>query len=151
MELLWLICSIVSAGFTSLVLSFLLPFRALLRYLRSSRSVTAGEEPVSLYEGTVWHERRRPVHHSFRYAVRYALVDIDRAPNVLSDHLSGDEARRIAGTNGPVYGLSHFVLSFFVSRLLLISFMNRHLFHPIMMQAPVLDYKNLRKFGKIRF
>lgn len=110
MELFYLLCSILSAFFTSLVLSCLLPFRALLRCLCSARSVgssaTTGEDPVSLYEGTVWHERRRPVHHSFRYAVRYALVDIDSAPNVLPDHLSGDEARRIAGTTGPVFLLT---------------------------------------------
>lgn len=116
MELLYLLCSILFAFFKSLMLSLLLPFRALLHCLCASRVVgssAATEESVSFYEGTVWHERRRPVHHSFRYAVRYALVDIDRAPNFLPDHLSGDEARRIAGTTGPVYGLID-LINFFI-------------------------------------
>ena len=117
MELLYLLCSILSTFFTSLVLSILLPFRTLLHCVSYSRAVgssAAAEESVSFYEGTVWHERRRPVHHSFLYAVRYVLVDLDRSPNVLSDHLSGDEARRIAGSTGPVYGLIDLINLFFI-------------------------------------
>ncbi|OMO65716.1 hypothetical protein COLO4_31053 [Corchorus olitorius] len=53
-------------------------------------------------KGTVWHERRRPVRHSFRYSVRYALFDLDHAPHAPADHLSANEARRIAETTGPV-------------------------------------------------
>nr|POE50002.1 hypothetical protein CFP56_33344 [Quercus suber] len=49
--------------------------------------------------GTVWHERRRPVRHSFQYPVRYALYNLDHAP---PDHLSADQARQIASTNGQV-------------------------------------------------
>ncbi|KAK4796131.1 hypothetical protein SAY86_028457 [Trapa natans] len=102
MEIFYLLCSIVSTLFTSFVLSLLLPIHILLR--RRSRSTAASDTPesVSLYEGTVWHERRRPVRHSFRYSVRYALIDLDRAPHPPSDHLSADEAREFAGTNGRV-------------------------------------------------
>ena len=142
MELFYLLCSILSAFFTSLVLSCLLPFRALLRCLCSARSVgssaTTGEDPVSLYEGTVWHERRRPVHHSFRYAVRYALVDIDSAPNVLPDHLSGDEARRIAGTTGPVYGLSDLIF-FFLLVSFALNFVASRLFYELTCMSPDFD------------
>lgn len=94
MELLYLLCSILSTFLTSLTLSLLLP----LRRLFSSRA--ASPSSVSLFEGTVWHERRRPVHHSFRYSVRYALIDLDDAPHALPNHLSANEARRTAGTLG---------------------------------------------------
>ncbi|KAM1347221.1 hypothetical protein PS2_036177 [Malus domestica] len=97
MEVFYLLCSILSTFLTSLTLSLLLPFHTLLRRF-SSRG--ASSSSTSLYEGTVWHERRRPVHHSFRYAVRYALIDLDHTPQPLPNHLSADEARRIAGTGG---------------------------------------------------
>ncbi|KAJ7947316.1 DUF1365 domain-containing protein [Quillaja saponaria] len=106
MEALYLLFSIVSTFFTSLTLSLLLPFHKLLWRRGSSRaaysSSSDGDEPVSLYEGTVWHERRRPVHHSFRYKVRYALINLDSAPFAPPGHLSAFEARRIADTTGPV-------------------------------------------------
>ncbi|KAF1890885.1 hypothetical protein Lal_00037456, partial [Lupinus albus] len=106
MELLYLLCSIVYASITSIILSFLLPFHALLRrwiYPRAAlSSTTDGTEPISLYEGTVWHQRRHPVHHSFQYHVRYALIDLDRAPHAPPDHISADEARQITDTNGPI-------------------------------------------------
>ncbi|KAK9267874.1 hypothetical protein L1049_010311 [Liquidambar formosana] len=103
MEALYLLCSILSTFFTSLTLSLLLPFRFLLRWRCSSRAAVNGAEAVTFYEGNVWHERRRPVHHSFRYAVRYALIELDHAP---PDHLSAEEARRVAETNGPVFLLT---------------------------------------------
>lgn len=103
MELLYLLCSILSTSLTSFILSLLLPFHLLLRRLGSRLNTGAGEEDsFSLYEGTVWHERRRPVHHSFRYPVRYALIDLDSSSNTPSDHLSAHEARSISDTNGPV-------------------------------------------------
>ncbi|CAI9108933.1 OLC1v1008643C1 [Oldenlandia corymbosa var. corymbosa] len=98
MELLYLLCSIVSSSITSLTLSVVL----LLRRLVNPRAAADCSSFVSLYEGTVWHERRRPVHHSFQYNVRYALFDLDQAAKVPTDHLSGDQARRISETNGPV-------------------------------------------------
>ncbi|XP_061352456.1 uncharacterized protein LOC133297350 [Gastrolobium bilobum] len=106
MELLYLLCSIVFTSLTSLILSLLLPFHALLRRWGPSRGAStycndvAG--PISLYEGTVWHQRRHPVHHSFQYRVRYALFDLDRAPHAPPDHLSADEARQLTDTNGPI-------------------------------------------------
>jgi hypothetical protein len=108
MEALHLLCSIVSTTLTSLALSLLLLFRTLLPRKISSRAVPSTSssatrtEAVSLYEGTVWHERRRPVHHSFRYSVRYALFDLDRSSNAPPDHLSANQARQIAATTGPM-------------------------------------------------
>lgn len=105
MELLYLLCSIASTSFTTLILSLILPFHALLRRLLSSRAASSSNneaEPISLYEGTVYHQRRHPVHHSFQYRVRYALIDLDRAPHVPPNHFSPDEARQITGTNGPM-------------------------------------------------
>ncbi|GAV87889.1 DUF1365 domain-containing protein [Cephalotus follicularis] len=111
MEVVYLLCSICYTFITSLALSLLLPFHSLLTRLHSSRTTAStstheAEEPFSLYEGTVWHERRRPVHHSFKYPVRYALFDLDHAPHAPPDHLSADTARQIAQTNGPVFLLT---------------------------------------------
>ncbi|KZV38022.1 hypothetical protein F511_25248 [Dorcoceras hygrometricum] len=100
MELLYLLISILSTTFTSLILSLLLPFRYLLRRPLIS------DDSVILYQGTVWHERRRPVHHSFSYQVRYALFDLDAASHPPPNHLSADDARRLANTNGPVFLLT---------------------------------------------
>lgn len=106
MELLYLLCSIVFTSFTSLILSLILPFHALLRRLGSSRATSSasndGAEPITLYEGTVYHQRRHPVHHSFQYQVRYALIDLDRAHHAPHGHLSPDEARKITDTDGPM-------------------------------------------------
>lgn len=101
MELLYLLCSIISTTLTSLLLSLLLPFRYLLLRISNPRASFDGENSVALYQGTVWHERRRPVHHSFRYSVRYALIDLDN-PHAPPNHLSADDARRLSKTNGPV-------------------------------------------------
>lgn len=98
MEALDLLFSITSTFFTSLALSLILVFRTLFTRRPSS---TTPSNAVSLYQGTVWHERRRPVHHSFRYSVRYALFDLDHA-HAPPDHLSADEARQVAQTTGPV-------------------------------------------------
>nr|GMD05355.1 TBC1 domain family member 14 like [Ipomoea batatas] len=61
---------------------------------------------VSLYQGTVWHERRRPLHHYFQYSVRYALIDLDHAHHAPPDRLSASQARSFCGTNGPVFLLT---------------------------------------------
>ncbi|XP_022146678.1 uncharacterized protein LOC111015825 [Momordica charantia] len=104
MEAFYLLGSIICTFFTSLALSLLLPLRWFLRRLFFSTAAGSvrGTESATLYEGIVWHERRRPVHHSFRYAVRYALIDLDRSPSPPSNHLSADDARRVAATSGPV-------------------------------------------------
>ncbi|KAJ8530806.1 hypothetical protein K7X08_023687 [Anisodus acutangulus] len=100
MEVLYLVLSVFSTSITSFALSLLLPFRLVLRR-------DDNDSVVSLYEGTVWHERLRPVHHSFRYPVRYALIDLDNASNnTPSDHLSSHQARSISGTTGPVFLLT---------------------------------------------
>lgn len=97
-----LLCSIISTTFTTLILSLVLPFRLLF----SSRATPSTPSTVSLYQGTVWHERRRPVHHSFKYSVRYALFELNHDSQSPSDHFSADEARSIAKTNGPVFLLT---------------------------------------------
>lgn len=106
MEILYLLCSFFSILLTSLALSLIIPFQTLVRRRSSSRASSSstidGSQPVSLYEGAVWHERRRPVRHSFHYNVRYALIDLDRAPHAPPNHLSADEARQITDTTGPV-------------------------------------------------
>ncbi|GAU39091.1 hypothetical protein TSUD_321620 [Trifolium subterraneum] len=106
MQLLLFLCSIVYTSITTLVLSLIIPFHVLLRRLVFSRVVPSsfgdGAEPISLYEGTVYHQRRYPIHHSFKLQVRYALIDLDRVPHVPSNHLSPDEARQITDTNGPM-------------------------------------------------
>ncbi|XP_010499528.1 PREDICTED: uncharacterized protein LOC104777039 [Camelina sativa] len=104
MELLYLLCSILYSSLTSFVLSLLLPFRFLLHRLFPSRFPV--DPNVSFYQGTVWHDRLRPVRHSFRYSVRYALFDLDEATTTPSDHLSADEARRVSLTTGPIYLLT---------------------------------------------
>ncbi|KAL7089376.1 hypothetical protein ACP275_13G184100 [Erythranthe tilingii] len=105
MELLYLLCSIISATSTSIILSLLLPFRYLLRRISTSFSSVDIDNSAALYEGTVWHERRRPVHHSFRYSVRYALIDLQNS-HAPPNHLSADDARSISNTNGPVFLLT---------------------------------------------
>lgn len=60
------------------------------------------DDAVSLYKGTLIHERRRPVGRSFKSSVRYALIDLDRSSYIPPNHLSAKEARSIAETNGPV-------------------------------------------------
>ncbi|KAF9672536.1 hypothetical protein SADUNF_Sadunf11G0052400 [Salix dunnii] len=102
MEALYLLFSIISTFFTSITLSILLVIRT---FLTRRPSSTISSNAVSLYQGTVWHERRRPVHHSFRYSVRYALFDLDQT-HAPPDHLSADEARRVAQTTGPVFLLT---------------------------------------------
>lgn len=103
MELLYLLFSILSTTITSSFLSLLLPFRYLLQRIFSPRGTLDLQNSIALYQGTVWHERRRPVHHSFRYSVRYALIDLDSAPHAPPNHLSANDARTISKTNGPVY------------------------------------------------
>ncbi|KAK1425358.1 hypothetical protein QVD17_20709 [Tagetes erecta] len=102
MELVYLLCSIISTSITSITLSLLLPFRRLFRHSPPGDATNS----VALYQGTVWHERRRPVHHSFKYSVRYAFIDLDLATHPPPDHLSPQQARTIAHTNGPVFLLT---------------------------------------------
>jgi len=106
MEIFYLLYSILSTFLTSLILSLILPFKALLRRRESARAASSFSrdevDSVSLYEGTVWHQRRHPIKHSFQYRVRYAFIDLDCASHAPRDHLSPDEARQITDTNGPM-------------------------------------------------
>ncbi|KAG1348206.1 hypothetical protein COCNU_06G020350 [Cocos nucifera] len=117
MEAVYLLGSITSTIVTSSLLSLSLAVRSLLSRALASPSPDLGSsEPstnggcgdgdvpaVRLYEGRVRHERRHPVSHAFEYPVRYALIDLDRAPPHLRlSHLSADRAREVAATNGPV-------------------------------------------------
>ncbi|GAB2279866.1 hypothetical protein Dimus_014503 [Dionaea muscipula] len=109
MELLYLLCSILYASLVSAALSLLLLLRSLFRRFRPTTDAPAhssSDSASAFYDGIVWHERRRPVHHSFRYRARYALFDLDRAHHAPPDHLSADEARKVANTDGPVFLLT---------------------------------------------
>ncbi|KAG2631695.1 uncharacterized protein LOC120659348 [Panicum virgatum] len=99
MEALYLLASLAATLVTSAFQSLLLFLRVLFQHRHDSRGGSA-DGAARLYEGRVRHSRRRPATHAFEYPVRYALVDLDSLP--LPDHLSADEARRIASTSGPV-------------------------------------------------
>ncbi|EFJ18086.1 hypothetical protein SELMODRAFT_178500 [Selaginella moellendorffii] len=80
-----------------------------LRLLLPGASSRSGN--FKLYQGRVWHERRRPILHRFEYNVSYALVDLERMPDWFQaraalHHLGLDQAREIAGTKGPVHLLT---------------------------------------------
>ncbi|KAG8387648.1 hypothetical protein BUALT_Bualt02G0043200 [Buddleja alternifolia] len=101
----YLTCYILYTTLTSLFLSLLLALRHLLRRIFTTRASSRTENVVALYEGTVLHFRRLPVHHAFKFAARYALIDLDRPPSTPPHYLSADEARRGVETNGPVLQL----------------------------------------------
>ncbi|KAJ3669976.1 hypothetical protein LUZ60_010300 [Juncus effusus] len=105
MEALYLLCSIFTNAVTSAFLSVSLLLRSLLPSRFSSSSSSSSSECVRLYEGRVKHVRARPVSHEFEYQVKYALLDLDRAPPP-DVHLTADRARKIAETNGPVFLLT---------------------------------------------
>eukprot|EP00882_Tetradesmus_deserticola_P033600 GHRQ01038398.1.p3 GENE.GHRQ01038398.1~~GHRQ01038398.1.p3 ORF type:complete len:120 (+),score=41.73 GHRQ01038398.1:319-678(+) len=57
------------------------------------------------YEGKVTHIRRRPVHNSFEYPVRMALVDLQQQPawfqqHQAADHMTAQQAQEFAATHG---------------------------------------------------
>ncbi|EPS70462.1 hypothetical protein M569_04301 [Genlisea aurea] len=107
MELFYLIGSIVSTALTSSALSILILLRICFRRLYGRRRVEDyGSSSVRYYSGTVWHERRRPVRHSFSYPVRYALYDLGGAADVPEGHLSVEYCRLLCGTNGSVFLLT---------------------------------------------
>ncbi|BDA45180.1 hypothetical protein COCOBI_06-6630 [Coccomyxa sp. Obi] len=94
---------------TSITAVLYLPY-AILQCL-SSQKVPAtqeqdGDSSCVFYEGTVYHVRRKPVHNAFRYPVRIAVVDLDKPPSwwheQAADHMTADEARAFAGTDGAV-------------------------------------------------
>ncbi|KAL2930651.1 Cytochrome P450 4d8 [Bienertia sinuspersici] len=102
MELLYLLGSLVWNSTISIILTLLIPIHMFISLLLPSNPSSG--DGITLYEGVVWHERRRPVHHKFEYKVRYALIDLDCRPHLLSssNHLSAHDSRKIAHTTGPV-------------------------------------------------
>ncbi|CAK9199913.1 unnamed protein product [Sphagnum troendelagicum] len=68
----------------------------------------AQDHHVQMYEGKVWHERKKPLVHKFEYPVRYALINLDKPPSWFSalHHISASEARHIASTSGAVHLLT---------------------------------------------
>ncbi len=65
---------------------------------------------VEFYEGTVAHTRLKPKRHSLDYKVRYLLVDLDHAArdpsgfaaSQVAQHMSAEQARKLAGSLGRV-------------------------------------------------
>ncbi|KAI4370966.1 hypothetical protein MLD38_019252 [Melastoma candidum] len=104
MEGIFLLFTIASNLTSSIFLSFLLFLNRLLLLRRRppSSSDASPADAALLYEGTVWHDRRRPVRHSFHYPVKYALFDLDATPCPPDGHLSPADARRFACTDGRV-------------------------------------------------
>ncbi|GLC77762.1 hypothetical protein PLESTB_000958100 [Pleodorina starrii] len=74
--------------------------------LRKGKGEDDAPNSATFYEGQVLHIRRAPVHNQFRYAVRMAVLDLDNPPSWFKfqakDHMTADEARKFAGTRGPV-------------------------------------------------
>ncbi|KAL8482903.1 hypothetical protein ACS0TY_025807 [Phlomoides rotata] len=102
MSPLFVLCYFLYTTITTTILSLLLAFRILLHRITALRTSIEVGNIVALYDGTVYHERRHPVHNSFRFPVRYALIDLDRPPYSPPNFLSADDARRAAKTSGPV-------------------------------------------------
>ncbi|KAL8479381.1 hypothetical protein ACS0TY_026305 [Phlomoides rotata] len=103
MSPLFIFCYFIYTAITTTMLSLLLAFRLLLRRITALPTSNVVGNIVGLYEGTIYHERRHPVHNSFRFPARYALIDLDRPPYSPPNFLSSDDARRAARTSGPVY------------------------------------------------
>lgn len=62
---------------------------------------------MAILEGLVFHRRAEQSVNEFTYRVQYTLVSLDHPPSgFVGDHVSADEARAKAGTDGPVYLLT---------------------------------------------
>ncbi|CAL8469053.1 g8594 [Coccomyxa elongata] len=94
---------------TSITAVLYLPY-AILKCLTSQKAPATqeqdGDGSCVFYEGTVYHVRRKPIHNAFRYPVRIAVVDLDKPPKwwhkQAADHMTANEARAFAGTDGAV-------------------------------------------------
>ncbi|PNH03649.1 hypothetical protein TSOC_010276 [Tetrabaena socialis] len=82
---------------------------SLLLFYIGARRARGDGDPLSsatFYEGHTLHIRRAPKYNKFRYAVRVAVVDLEAPPAWFkaqaADHLTPGEARKFAGTEGPV-------------------------------------------------
>mmetsp|Transcript_10782 Transcript_10782/g.27726 ORF Transcript_10782/g.27726 Transcript_10782/m.27726 type:complete len:303 (-) Transcript_10782:381-1289(-) len=99
-SLLWCQIRALLLGFIEVCLLLVVP--------SSLRS--AGDQDCKFYEGTVQHIRLAPAKHSFSYAVRYCLVDLD-VPSPSSyavsqlaagGRMTASEARALSGCTGRV-------------------------------------------------
>ncbi|KAJ0982351.1 hypothetical protein J5N97_010606 [Dioscorea zingiberensis] len=111
MEGFYLLGSIACTLAKTSLLSLVLAVRSIPHFLfspapPSTPATSQADEAVRLYEGLVRHVRLRPVRHAFDYTVRYALIDLDRAPHLQPSRLSADRAREVAQTTGPVFLLT---------------------------------------------
>ncbi|KAK1378430.1 hypothetical protein POM88_025174 [Heracleum sosnowskyi] len=95
-------CYFLYTSITSFILSIVLLIRYTLSQFYGFFASRVDDDAISLYEGTVIHDRRHPVNHCFKTPIRFALIDLDRSSYIPPNHLSSEEARSIAGTNGPV-------------------------------------------------
>ncbi|CAI5458973.1 unnamed protein product, partial [Closterium sp. Yama58-4] len=80
--------------------------------LKKRNAIGQQYPPLLLYGGHVAHHRSHPTRHGFNYAVRYALVNLDAPPDWFvrssaQHHMSADEARSFAGTDGPIFLLTN--------------------------------------------
>jgi len=87
-------------------------FRQWLNIVKPPSQPSQATRGVEFYVGTVIHARRRPKENKFSYPVRMALIDLDKppywwVPGRTADTLNAQKARSMAGTNGPVYLLTH--------------------------------------------
>lgn len=101
------LCYFLYTSLTSFILSVGLLIRYGLSQFYGFFRSRVDDDTISLYEGTVIHDRRHPVSHYFKTPIRFALIDLDRSSYIPPNHLSADEARSIADTTGPVYVIFH--------------------------------------------
>lgn len=95
-------CYFLYTSVTSFILSLVLLSRYTLGQFYGFFASRVDDDTISLYGGTVIHDRRHPVNHYFKTPIRFALIDLDRSSYIPPNHLSSKEARSIARTNGPV-------------------------------------------------
>ncbi|CAN6454844.1 unnamed protein product [Victoria cruziana] len=113
-QVLFLLCFQISVFLKSTVYSLIFLSRFLFAsflYWFLPQQQRDEEPSLVLYEGKVRHQRDKPVVHAFEYDVRYALLDLDRLPASLAlsirrHHMTSQDARRAAGTVGPVFLLT---------------------------------------------
>eukprot|EP00967_Tisochrysis_lutea_P001782 scaffold2263_cov33-Tisochrysis_lutea.AAC.2 len=103
-----MLCSLLGCVLLSLLRALFEAVRLGLRHTLGA-STAADERPAcDFYEGVVEHTRTKPVVHSFRYPVRYCVLDLDhpRPPaccaDQLADRLTADQARQESGCDGKV-------------------------------------------------
>lgn len=75
------------------------------------RRTTSTDSSSWMYLSQVYHSRSKPVHHSFTYDVRMALIDLDAPPtwydSCENDTMTAQQARKLSNTRGKVRLLTH--------------------------------------------